>query len=160
MTVLSSYNWVQIYHHLLDNTGKYSAELVKTVGENQYLINLIIRNVNQSDGEEEHFLRVTVKEREFTIPIILDTQKEWGEVTHWGRGPFTKPLLLDWFMTETSFSGRFYGLILDLSNRGLSLEHFPTSQNTRKMNIFQPEKYFFQNKIRTDVLVAATTRTV
>ena len=67
-------------YHLLDNTGKYSAELVKTVGENQYLINLIIRNVSQADGEEENYLRVTVKEREFTVPIILDAQKEWGEV--------------------------------------------------------------------------------
>ena len=52
------------------------------MGENQYLINLIIRNVSQADGEEENYLRVTVKEREFTVPIILDAQKEWGEVTH------------------------------------------------------------------------------
>ena len=34
-----------------------------------------------ADRDLEHFLRVTVKEREFTVPIILDTQKEWGEVT-------------------------------------------------------------------------------
>ena len=69
-------------HLLRDNTGKYSAEDVKTVGENQYLINLLIRNVSQADGDAEHFLKVTVKEREFTVPISVDTQREWGEVTH------------------------------------------------------------------------------
>ena len=67
--------------HHRDNTGKYSAELVKTVGENQYLINLLIRNVSLADGGSDHFLRVTVKEREFTVPVIVETQKEWGEVT-------------------------------------------------------------------------------
>ena len=67
--------------HHRDNTGKYSAELVKTVGENQYLINLLIRNVSLADGGSDHFLRVTVKEREFTVPVIVETQKEWGEGT-------------------------------------------------------------------------------
>ena len=71
-----------INHLLRDNTGKYSAEDIKTVGENQYLINLLIRNVSQADSEAENFLNVTVMEREFIVPIIVDTQREWGEVTH------------------------------------------------------------------------------
>ena len=73
--------WDKINQLLRDKTGKYSAELVKTVGENQYLINLLIRNVSKADGEAENSLRVTVKERDFTVPVIVETQKEWGEVT-------------------------------------------------------------------------------
>ena len=68
------------YHHHHGISGKYSADLVKTVGENQYLINLVIRDVSQTDGETENFLLVTVNEKNFTVPIIVETQKEWGEV--------------------------------------------------------------------------------
>ena len=69
------------FHHHHGISGKYSADLVKTVGENQYLINLVIRDVSQADGETENFLLVTVNEKNFTVPIIVETQKEWGEVT-------------------------------------------------------------------------------
>ena len=85
-----------VNYHLPVNPGKYSAELVKTVGENQYLINLIIRDVSQADGELENFLRVTVKERDFTVPIILETQREWGE------GEVTLNILREGFIYKSS----------------------------------------------------------
>ena len=46
------------------------------------MINLVIRDVSQADGETENFLLVTVNEKNFTVPIIVETQREWGEVKH------------------------------------------------------------------------------